>query len=164
MDWYKAAWQRMRPNPVPWIVLGLVFTANSGITGGLGLVLLPNLLRAFRDALANGDGPRISQLFRFRTDRLADDLLTMLLWLVVHAAAAKLALLVLVPVVLLFWVPALAAEGQLHGLSTVRASFAHTRANLLPVGAQAWGQFWYLDPLDPVGVGLSDAIEFTVGP
>jgi len=37
-------------------------------------------------------------------------------------------------------------------------------ANLLPVGAQAWGQFWYLDPLDPVGVGLSDAIEFTVGP
>ncbi len=37
-------------------------------------------------------------------------------------------------------------------------------ANLLPVGTQAWGQFWYLDPLDPFGVGLSNAIEFTVGP
>ena len=37
-------------------------------------------------------------------------------------------------------------------------------ANVLPVGTQVQGQFWYLDPADPVGVGLSDAIEFTVEP
>jgi len=35
---------------------------------------------------------------------------------------------------------------------------------VLPVGTQVQGQFWYLDPADPVGVGLSDAIEFTVEP
>ena len=37
-------------------------------------------------------------------------------------------------------------------------------ANLLPVGTQVFGQFWYTDPVDPTGVGLSDAIEFSVGP
>ncbi len=131
-DLYRAAWQRVRDDPIPWIVCAGAFTALGSLTGGFCLVLMPNLIRAFDRALQQHEAPRFQALWDF--DSVADDLLPMLIWLIACTLGSVLVVAVIVPIVLLLWVPSLTAERSFGGLDAVRASFAHARDNWMPIG------------------------------
>ncbi len=77
MEHYSSGWATVKEDIVPWLTLYIVFSVVMSFTGGLGFILLPNLFRACRKALAEGTSPEIGDMFNF--DHLTDDLVGMLL-------------------------------------------------------------------------------------
>jgi len=47
---------------------------------------------------------------------------------------------------------------------TFRFLWPHDQLALLGAGSTVYAQYWYRDPLSPGGVGLTDALSFTVHP
>lgn len=133
MQRYVDAWGTLRPQPLPWVLAAGTVTLISALTWGLGAVLLPNLLREFRGALRENRTPAIGPIFDI--DALGDDLLTMLIWLVAVTIGTALGVVfVVVPLVLLFWMPLLAVDQSLEGVDAAKASFAHTKKAFADVG------------------------------
>lgn len=128
-DHIKAAWPIVKANLVGWIIFILVLGLVNSVTGGLGVILMPNAYRAVRNAIVRQEGPSIGDLFNF--DNFMDDLVAVIVW-IGGISIGSLFCFVGAPVVaiLLFWVPMLAAEGKFAAIDAAKASFAHTKANL----------------------------------
>lgn len=63
MEHLTAAWNDVMSNLVGWLVLALVYAVVVVLTCGLGLLLVPNLMRATRNAIERGSGPDLMDLF-----------------------------------------------------------------------------------------------------
>ncbi len=128
MDHFKESWEIIKPDLVPWVVLFLVFSILNSFTGGLAVLLIPNLYRTCRDALREQRAPEIGDLFNF--DEVGDDIVTMVLQYIANMVGALFCGIgALVTGVLFFWAPMLAAEGEFAPVDAMKASMAHAKAN-----------------------------------
>ena len=128
MEHFTNGWETVKQDLVPWLILYVVFSVVISATGGLGLILLPNVFRATRKSLAEGGAPEIGDLFNF--DNLTDDLVGMLLKSVADMIGSMLCGIGAIATgVLFFWVPLLATENRYDGPGLMKASFAHAKGN-----------------------------------
>lgn len=131
MDHYKEAWSLIKPNLVSWVIFGVVLGLVFSVTGGLGVVIYPNAMRATRDALKADRAPELGDLFKF--DHLSDDLMAMIVYFAAAAIGGVVLVGTLITMPLVWWVPMLAADGRFAGVEAAKASFAHVKANFMPV-------------------------------
>ena len=128
MEHFKNAWETVKQDLVPWIILYVVFSVVMSATGGLGLILLPNVFRVTRKSLAGGVAPEIGDLFNF--DFLTDDLVGMLLKSIADMIGAMFCGIGAIATgVLFFWVPLLATENRYDGPGLMKASMAHAKGS-----------------------------------
>jgi len=114
MDHFSSGWATVKQDIVPWLILYVVFSVVMSFTGGLAIILLPNVFRASRKALATGASPEIGDLFNF--DYLTDDLVGMLLKGIADMIGSMLCGIGAIATgVLFFWVPLLATENRYDG-------------------------------------------------
>ncbi len=128
MEHFSNGWATVRQDIVPWLILYVVFSVVMSFTGGLGIILLPNMFRATRKALAGGTAPEVGDVFNF--DNLTDDLVGMLLKGIADCAGSlACGVGAIATSVLFFWVPLLATENRYDGMGLMKASFAHAKGN-----------------------------------
>lgn len=128
-DYYSKAWAEVSKNLVAWVVLYTAFIAVTVFTCGLGAILLPNVFREVRDALAEGRAPGMGGLFR--TDRLGNDVFNLVILYGAMAVGSMLAGLgAPVAGVLLQMVTPLAADDRYAPLDNAKISFKHVLAHL----------------------------------
>lgn len=126
MEHYTEAWETVKQDLVPWIILYVVFSVVLSFTGGLGILLMPNLFRTVRKALAQGTAPEVGDLFNF--DYLTDDLVGMLLKSIADfIGSLACGVGAIVTGVLFFWVPLIATENRYDGMGLMKASLAHAK-------------------------------------
>jgi len=128
-DHFKAAWPIVKANLVGWLIFIFVLGIVNSVTGGLGVILMPNAYRAVRNAIVRQEGPSVGDLFNF--DNIMDDLVAVIVW-IGGISLGSLLCFVGAPVValLLFWMPMLAAEGKFAALDAAKASLAHAKGNI----------------------------------
>ncbi len=133
MDHFSSAWNIVKENLGPWIILGLVYMVLNSVTGGLAALLItPNLFRAIGKAVDQNIAPEVGDLFNF--DNIGEDVVAMLLYGVAAAIGSIICGVgVIIPMVLFFWVPVLASEGRYAAVESMKASLAHAKENLGPV-------------------------------
>jgi len=128
MEHFSSGWATVKEDIVPWLTLYVVFTVLLLFTGGLGIILLPNMFRAARKALAEGTAPEIGDLFNF--DNLTDDLVGMMLkGIADFCGSLACGVGAIFTSVLFFWVPLLATENRYDGVGLLKASLAHSKGN-----------------------------------
>jgi len=128
---YKRAWAEVSDDLASWIVIYLVFMMVSLFTGGLGVVLMPNLHRELRDARAENRGPEVARLFQF--DQIGDDAVAGIVYLAaltlgslaagIGTSIAALALAFLMP---------LAADNRYEPIDNAKLSAQHVLGHLVP--------------------------------
>ncbi len=126
---YKRAWAQVSDDLGSWVVLYLVFFLLNLFTGGLAVVLMPNLHRELRDAKAQGRGPEVGKLFDFThisTDAVAG--LVYLAAMYVGSIAAGIGTTV-AALALAFIMP-LAADNRFEPLDNAKLSAQHAFGNL----------------------------------
>lgn len=127
-EYYSKAWTVIQKNLVAWIVLYVAFTAVSIVTCGLGLLLMPNVLREVRDSLAEDRGPTLGSLFRM--DRLANDAVNLIiLWGAVTVGSMVAGIGAAIAGVLLQFVTQLAADDRYAPFDNAKISFKHAMAH-----------------------------------
>jgi len=129
MDHFGAAWNIVKENLVGWIIFTLVL----GILGsfGVGLLLVPNAMRAARDAIDSNSGPEIGALFNF--DNITDDAIGMIIYFAAIFVGSFVVIGGLIASVLFAWVPMLLAENRVAGAESWKASLAHTKGNFVDI-------------------------------
>lgn len=128
MDHYKESWELIKGDLVPWIVLLFVFSMVNSFTGGLGMFLLPNLFRAVRNALAEQRSPEIGELFEF--DAITDDVVTVILQNIANMIGMMVCCVgIFATMVLFFFAPMMAADGDLAPMDIMKGSMAFAKAN-----------------------------------
>ena len=130
---YRRAWDALKPNLMGWVVFYGVFFFVSLVTGGLGIVLMPNAHRELRDARAEARGPDISRLFRF--DRIGNDVVNGVIfigatWLGGMAAGIGAS----IAAVLLEMLMPLAAEDRYSPVDNAKLSVHYVLKNLGEAG------------------------------
>ena len=128
---YKRAWAELSDDLPSWVVLYLVFMMVSLFTGGLGVVLMPNLHRELRDARAEKRGPEVARLFQL--DHIGDDAVAGIVYLAaltlgslaagIGTSIAALALAFLMP---------LAADRRYEPIDSAKLSAQHVLGHLVP--------------------------------
>jgi hypothetical protein len=130
LDHLKFAWEVISKNFVGWIIFGIVWSLVTSFTGGLGLFLLPNAIRASRKAIASDAQPEVGELFVF--DNIADDSITMLGQFVANFAGGLLCGVgVFVTAPMFLFAPFIAAEDSYDGVGSLKASLAHGKSNIM---------------------------------
>ena len=166
MQRFIDAWQIVRKHPLGWLTTVGVYSVLAVLSAGLATVLLPNLLRGARAGLQRSSAPSLRELLDVGS--ALDDLYPMLVWLVACTIAAAVGkVLVVVPLVLLFWVPMLAMDGATDGADAARASFAHSKSDvvelaqfvLVAVAANVVGVFTCIGWLWTMPVTLLAALQ-----
>ena len=128
---YKRAWAQVSDDLGSWVVLYAVFFLLSVFTGGLAVVLMPNLHRELRDVRAEGRGPEVGNLFRF--DHISTDAVAGLVYLgamYVGSLAAGLGTTI-AAVALAFLMP-LAADNRFEPLDNAKLSAQHVVGHIAP--------------------------------
>jgi uncharacterized membrane protein len=129
MDHLKYAWEVVSQNLVGWIIFGLVFGVVISFSGGLGVVLLPNCIRATRKAIGGNAAPEIGEMFQF--DNITDDIVVVLGQGVANMVGSLLCgfgVLATAPIFL--FAPYVATEGSYDGVSSLKVSLEHGKANI----------------------------------
>jgi uncharacterized membrane protein len=130
MEHFSAGWNIVKENLVGWIIFSLVW----GITAsfGVGILLLPNVYRAVRDAINSNSAPEIGALFNF--DNITEDAIGMIIFAVAQfVGSIALGIGALVAGVLFFWIPPLLAENRVAGAESWKASLAHSKGNFVDI-------------------------------
>lgn len=126
MQRFLDAWQIIRARPLPWVAATGTVTVITALTWGLGSLLLPSLLRECGRAVESGDAPSTAAVFDLQA--IGEDAFTMLLWLVAVTLGAAIGVVfLLAPLIVLWWMPMLAAERRFEGMDAAKASYAHTK-------------------------------------
>lgn len=130
MDHLKYAWEVVSQNLVGWIIFGLVFGVVVSFTGGLGIILMPNAIRATRKAIGANAGPEVGELFVF--DTIADDAVTMVGQGVANMVGSLLCgfgVLATAPIFL--FAPYVVTEGSYDAMGSLKVSLEHGKANIV---------------------------------
>lgn len=134
MDHLQRGWEIVRADILAWVLLFAVFSAAVTLTGGLGMLLLPNLMRVVRDAIDQGRTPDPGGLLKF--DDVSDEIVVMLLKLVADGVGSLLCGVgALVTQVLFFWAPLIAVERRYGAVEAMKASLAHASG---AIGSIVW--------------------------
>lgn len=109
-DLYRRGWETVQKDMGGWVIYYLVFSLVSGLTGGIGgLLLLGNVLRSTRDAIHANRAPEVSELFSF--DKVGDDLPGFALFFLAIFAGSFIPVIGTIAAVVLFaWVPYLTID------------------------------------------------------
>lgn len=131
MDNLKYGWEVVSQNLVGWVIFGLVFGCVVSFTGGLGLVLTPNALRAVRKAAVADAAPEIGELFQF--DNIKEDAIVMVASMVAHGIGSVLCGIgALATVGMFFFAQYLESDGSCDASTAMRVSLEHGSKNLMP--------------------------------
>lgn len=130
MEPYKNAWEIVKLNIGAWVILGLVYLVVASV--GVGIFLMPNLMRATRNALEKNQAPEMGELFNF--DHIAEDFMAMLFYSVaIFVGSLACGVGAYVAAVLFIWVPMLAAEGRFEPMDAMKVSMAHAKTMIAPI-------------------------------
>ncbi len=127
-DYYSKAWGELSKNLVSWVIFYLVFMVVAGFTCGLGIVLMPNVMREVRDCVATGRGPEIGALFKF--DRISNDAVNAILFYAAIFVGSWVIIGSLVAAVLLQLLFPLAADDRYAPMDNAKLSVKHVLAHL----------------------------------
>lgn len=126
MDHIKFAFEELKKNPVPWVIMNLIYT----------MVPLANVLfsvqmcRVVRDCIEEDRAPEVGDLFK--TEKLGTDITAVLIYfgcIFVSVFLCYLPALFVAPV--LAFTPWIAADDKLTGMDAVKASFYWGKDNWL---------------------------------
>ena len=133
MDHIGPAWEAIKDHLVEHALFAAVFTLICAFSLSIGaLVWAPIYVRGLAKAMAEQRGPDINDLFDF--DRTADDVVAMLLAAIVIVIAFCLCVLpVFAAIVVLFWVPIVAAEGRYTPADCLKVSIEAVKADPVQV-------------------------------
>ncbi len=129
MEHYSAAWNEVKENLGGWAIFSVVFIVLCSFA--IGVLLVPNALRATRDALANNTAPEIGALFNF--DNIAEDAIGMVIFLIAMVVGSLVVVGGMIASVLLIWVAPLLAEKRVAGAESWKASLAHAKGNFVEI-------------------------------
>lgn len=152
MDYLKHGWSIVQQDLVGWIIVCVVFGLITSFTFGLGIVLLPNLVRATRVANKTGEAPALDALFKF--DDIVDDAIVVVGQQVANAAgslACGIGALVTTP--LFLFAPHVLAEGQYDGINSLKAAMEYGKSDIVGI----------LVPLLVMSILISLAVTVTCG-
>ena len=131
MDNLKYGWSVVSQNLVGWVIFGVVFGCVVSFTMGLGVVLMPNALRATRKAVLADAAPEVGELFQF--DQLKEDAIVMVASMVAHSIGSMLCGIgALATLGMFFFAPYLESDGSCDASGAMRVSLEHGSKNLMP--------------------------------
>ena len=124
MDNLKYGWEVVSQNLVGWIIFGIVFGCVVSFTFGLGIVLMPNALRATRKAILADAAPEVGELFQF--DNIKEDAIVMIASSVAHSIGSMLCGVgALATLGMFFFAPYLESDGSCDASGAMRVSLEH---------------------------------------
>jgi uncharacterized membrane protein len=126
-DHFKSGWQVVKNGLVGWIIFGIVLMVLMSF--GVGIFFMPNAYRAIRNAAQAQSAPEIGALFNF--DHIVEDAVAMIVYTVaIWIGSLLCGVGAIAAMLLLFWLPMLAAEGRYAAIDAAKASLAHAKANI----------------------------------
>jgi len=130
VDNLKYGWEVVSQNLVGWVIFGLVFGCVVSFTGGLGMVLTPNALRAVRKAAGSDAAPEIGELFQF--DNIKEDAIVMIASMVVHGIGSMLCGIGAIATMgLFFFAQYLESDGSCDASGAMRVSVEYSKKEVL---------------------------------
>ena len=124
---YKDAWGVVKKDYLAWVVLYGLFLLVATVTFGFGGVLMPNVLRESRDAIAEGRGPKAGALFDF--SRIANDVFSYGVYYLAITVTSFIGMTFIAQIGL-GWQMLLAAEDRYAPLDNAKLSFKHAMSHL----------------------------------
>lgn len=129
---YKQALDIFQKDPVPWVLLYGAQLVISVFTFGLGTLLVPNVMRATRDALDNETAPDLGALFQF-DDFLEDAIAAGGLLVVTMVGSSIVGPLSTLLAMLLSYAPPAVTEKHVGGLDALQLSANYVIKDPVPV-------------------------------
>ena len=131
---YKEALGVYQRDPASWSVLYGILILLMLFTGGLAVVLLPNALRATRNALADERSPDVAELFRINQKDILEDSIAGVGLLVATLIASSFTgpLATFIGIVLGMAPPAV-TEAEVGGIDALQLSVAYMQENPGPM-------------------------------
>lgn len=132
MPHLSQAWDDLIPNLVAWVVVMIALLVVTVLTCGMGIILLPNLLRVAKHSLEHGEAPRVADLFDLSD--FVEHLLLLLLSVFAGIVASFVPLVgTLVAATLLVWAAPLVVDGHYGTIEATQLSIRAVTQNIVPV-------------------------------